>query len=215
MAVFLPGLGGYAGLVLADLWVRKPASVDWDAAAALPASGEAAVRVLDQLDVTAGETLLVLGATGSVGTVATQLAVARGVTVVAAVRRADLAVAEGYGAIPVEYGPQLGDAVRAAAGRVDAVLDAARSSDLPAAIAMAGGPGRVVTLTNPDAAALGATLSGPVPERIPAALAETMAALAAGTLVLRPRAVVPLADAAGVHAQLEAGTLRAKAVLAI
>ncbi len=63
VAVFLPRLGGYAELVLADYWVRKPPSVGWDAAAALPASGEAAVRVLNLLRIAPGETLLLLGGT--------------------------------------------------------------------------------------------------------------------------------------------------------
>ncbi|GAA2532369.1 hypothetical protein Ahu01nite_097060 [Winogradskya humida] len=54
VAVFLPRLGGYAELVLADHWARKPESVAWTDAAAVPASGEAAVRVLGQLGVTSG-----------------------------------------------------------------------------------------------------------------------------------------------------------------
>jgi NADPH:quinone reductase-like Zn-dependent oxidoreductase len=215
VAAFLPGLGGYAELVLADYWVRKPQSVDWDAAAALPASGEAAVRVLNLLRVAPGETLLLLGGTGSVGTVATQLAVARGVRVVAAVRRDDFSAAESLGAIPVEYGEHLADAVRSAVGRVDAVMDAARASDLKTAAELAGGPQRVITLTNPTAGQLGATLSGPIPAEIPAALTEAMTQLAHGNLTLRQRTVRPLADAADVHAQLEAGTLRGKAVLAV
>jgi NADPH:quinone reductase-like Zn-dependent oxidoreductase len=78
VAVFLPRLGGYADLVVADFWVHKPTSVTWTDAAALPASGEAAVRVLDQLTVVEGETVLLLGGAGAVGTVAIQLAVSRG-----------------------------------------------------------------------------------------------------------------------------------------
>ena len=162
-----------------------------------------------------GETLLMLGGTGSVGTIATQLAVARGVRVVAAVRPDDFAVAENLGAIPVEYGEHLAGAVRSAVGRVDAVMDAARASDLKTAVELAGGPQRVITLTNPSAGQLGATLSGPIPAGIPAALTEAMTQLAHGNLVLRHRTVRPLADAADVHAQLEAGTLRSKALLAV
>jgi NADPH:quinone reductase-like Zn-dependent oxidoreductase len=95
VAVFLnPTLGGYAELVRADFWVRKPASVDWEAAAALPASAEAAIRVLNQLGVRTGETLLLLGGAGSVGTIATQIAVARGVKVISAVRPGDFAAAD-------------------------------------------------------------------------------------------------------------------------
>jgi NADPH:quinone reductase-like Zn-dependent oxidoreductase len=53
VAVSLPGLGGYAEHVVASYWVRKPARVGWEAAAALPASGEAAVRGLRLLGVAA------------------------------------------------------------------------------------------------------------------------------------------------------------------
>src|ERR1700686_2844372 len=61
---------------------RKPNAVSWIDAAALPSSAEAAVGVLRQLSVKSGETLLLFGGRGSVGIIATQLAVARGVTVI-------------------------------------------------------------------------------------------------------------------------------------
>ncbi len=215
VAVFLPGLGGYAEHVLADFWVLKSAEVDWQTAAASPAAGEAAVRVLNQLDVQPGEKLLILGAAGSVGTVAVQLAVARNVTVVAAVRHDDFGAAESLGAIPVQYGERLADQVRSAVGGVDGVLDAATASDLRTAAELAGGPDRVITLTNPTAEQIGARRSGPIPAQIPAALSEVMNALAAGRLVLRPHTVVPLADAGRVHAGMEAGTIRSKTLLAI
>ncbi|MGD0069157.1 MAG: hypothetical protein ABSB76_37760 [Streptosporangiaceae bacterium] len=86
-----------------------------------------------------------------------------------------------------------------------------RASDMETAAELAGGPQRVITLTNPSAEQLGATISGP----IPAALTEAMKQLAAGNLILRDRTARPLADAADVHAQLEAGTLRSKALLAV
>src|SRR4029453_3235951 len=57
VAVSLPALGGYAEYVVASYWVRKPAGVSWEDAAAVPASGEAAVRALRLLNVAAGETL--------------------------------------------------------------------------------------------------------------------------------------------------------------
>lgn len=204
VAAFLPGLGGYADLVLADYWVRKPGRVSWEDAAALPASGEAAVRVLNQLAVTASDTVLVLGGTGSVGIIATQIAVARGARVVTAVRRQDFAVAAELGASPVEYGPGLVAAVREI-GAVDAVVDAATGSDLAAAVEIAGGPDRVVTLSNHTAAEHGVRLSGPDPAGAPAALQEAMTRLADGGLTLRTRTTLPLADAATAHARLESG----------
>ncbi len=211
VAVFLPGLGGYAEQVVADHWVVKPASVTWADAAALPASGEAAVRVLKLLGAAPGETLLILGGAGSVGLVATQLAVAAGVQVVSAVRQDDFALAQQLGATPIDYTRPLDEKVE----QVDAVLDASGHSDLATAIRLAGGPGRVVTLADPRGPQLGVTLSGPEPAGVTAALAEAMARLAAGDLTLRPQAEFPLAGAAEVHAALEAGTLRKKAVLEV
>src|SRR6476661_787151 len=83
VAALLPSLGGYGEYVLAAAWTPKPPQVSWYDAGALPASVEAAVGVLRQLDVAEGETLLVLGAGGSVGIIATQLAVRQGLKVIA------------------------------------------------------------------------------------------------------------------------------------
>lgn len=210
VAVLLPRLGGYAGSVLADFWVRKPAAVAWTDAAALPASGEAAVRVLDQLAVTAGQTVLVLGGAGSVGRIAIRLAVTLGATVVAAVRPADFADVRRLGAEPIDYAEPL-----AKAGRVDAVFDASGRTDLPAAIELAGSADRVITLSDPRGPGLGVKLSNIVPDLVGAALTRVMTLLAAGELELQPQTVFPLADAAAVHARLESGALRGKALLEI
>src|ERR1700761_2624549 len=113
VAVFLPELGGYAGQVLARYWVRVPEAVSGPDAAALPASGEAAARVVDEVGVTAGETVLIAGAAGSVGLVASQLAAARGARVIAAVRPGDFDLAAKVGATPVAYGDGLAARVRA------------------------------------------------------------------------------------------------------
>src|SRR3954470_7665010 len=75
VAAFYFALGGYAEYVLAEAWTIKPASVSWDDAGALPGSAEAAARVLRELEVKNGETLLLFGGGGSVGVMATQFAV--------------------------------------------------------------------------------------------------------------------------------------------
>ncbi len=130
-------------------------------------------------------------------------------------RREDVGVAESLGAIPVQYGERLAEQVRSTAGSVDAVLDAPTASDLRTAAELAGGPARVITLTNPSAEQIGGSLSGPIPAQIPAALSEVMNVLADGRLLLRPYTVVPLADAGRVHAGMEARTIRSKTLLAI
>ena len=52
------------GRTVASTWTRKPESVWWIDAAALPSSAEAAAGVLRQLNVKNGETLLLFGGGG-------------------------------------------------------------------------------------------------------------------------------------------------------
>jgi Alcohol dehydrogenase GroES-like domain len=138
VASLLPALGGYGEYALASSWTPKPPEVTWGDAAALPASAEAAVGTLKQLGLTGGETLLVLGAAGSVGMIATQLAVFRGATVVGAAASRDHNLVRDLGAVPVSYGPGLADRVRQIVPSVHAVLDAAGKGGLPDAIDLAG-----------------------------------------------------------------------------
>src|SRR5579859_6917774 len=107
VTALLLGLGGYAEYAVASIWTRKPDTVSWIDAAALPSSAEAAVGVLRQLNVKSGETLLLFGGGGSVGIIATQLAVARGIKVISAVGEHDETLARELGATPVRYGAGL------------------------------------------------------------------------------------------------------------
>jgi NADPH:quinone reductase-like Zn-dependent oxidoreductase len=174
------GLGGYGEYAIASSWTHKPPNVSWSGAAALPASAEAAVGILKQLEVTGGETLLILGAAGSVGMVATQLAVAEDLTVIGAASPRDHELVRNLGAVPVGYGAGLADRVREISPSVDAVLDAAGKGGLPDAITLAGGPARVMTLADVHAAEMGVAFSVGTPDRAPEAVDRTMPLLAAG-----------------------------------
>jgi len=144
VTALLFSLGGYAEYAVASIWARKPDAVSWTDAAALPSSAEAAAGVLRQLHVKPGETLLLFGGGGSAGVIATQLAAAQGITVISAVGEHDEALARELGATPVRYGASLPGRVRAL-GPVDAVFDAAGKGVLADAVALAGGPQRVIT----------------------------------------------------------------------
>src|SRR5260221_7691814 len=124
VTALLVGLGGYAEYAAASIWTRKPDPVSWIDAAALPSSAEAAVGVLRHLNVKSGETLLLVGGGGSVGIIATQLAVARGIKVISAVGEHDETLARELGATPVRYGAGVAGRGRAL-GAVDAGFDAA------------------------------------------------------------------------------------------
>jgi NADPH:quinone reductase-like Zn-dependent oxidoreductase len=96
---------------------------------------------------------------------------------------------------------------------VDAVFDAAGKGVLAEAIALAGGPGRVITLSDPAAADFGVTLSQPTPDRAPGALDETMALLAGGRLRLRAHKTTAMQQAAEAHRQLENGNVHERIIL--
>ena len=209
----LLGLGGYGEYALASSWTPKPPNVSWTDAAALPASAEAAVGILKQLGAAKGETLLILGAAGSVGMIATQLAVSRGVRVIGAASPRDHDLVRDLGGVPVTYGAGLTELVREVSPSVDAVLDAAGKGQLKDALALAGGPARVMTLADDHAADLGVALSAPTPDRAPEAVDQTMPLLASGGLRLRRQRHLPLADAAEAHRLLDKGEAHEKLVL--
>ena len=85
------GLWAEQALVMAAHLARRPATLDPVLAGGLPVAGLTARQALDQLAVSAGTRLLITGASGSTGTIALQLAVHDGATVVAtaAARHAD------------------------------------------------------------------------------------------------------------------------------
>jgi NADPH:quinone reductase-like Zn-dependent oxidoreductase len=214
VTALLFGLGGYAEYAVASIWTRKPEQVSWLDAAALPSSAEAAVGVLRQLNITSGETLLLFGGGGSVGIIATQLAVVRGIKVISAVGEHDETLARELGATPVRYGAGVADRVRAL-GAVDAVFDATGRGVLADAVALAGGPERVITLSDPAAADFGVTLSQPTPARAPGALDEAIALLAEGRLRLRAHRSMPIQHAADAHRLLESGAVHERVVLTL
>src|ERR1700748_815282 len=203
VAAWLPSLGGYGEHALAAAWTPKPPQVSWTDAAALPASVEAALGVLRQLEVAVGETLLVLGAGGSVGIIATQLAIRQGLKVIGAVGPRDEALTRALGATPVRYGSTLLSDVREITDRVDATIDAAGKGGLEDAITLTGGFDRVITLADGHAAELGVLLAGPTPDRAPDAVDIGMELLASGELRLRSQRSVPMSAAAEAHRLLE------------
>jgi NADPH:quinone reductase-like Zn-dependent oxidoreductase len=213
VAAWLPSLGGYGEYALAVAWTPKPPSVAWSDAGALPASAEAAVGVLRQLGVTEGETLLILGAGGSVGVIATQLAVRQGLRVIGAVGERDEALSRELGATPVRYRNDLLANVREVADRVDATFDAAGKGGLEGAVTLTGGPERVITLADEHAAELGVRLSVPTPDRAPDGVDIGMRLLASGELRLRSQQSLPMSQAAEAHRLLEQGHAHHKLLL--
>ncbi len=207
--------GAYAQHALLGNAVRKPAGVSFEQAVAVPVAGETAQRVLDQLQVKAGETLLLHGAAGAVGAVAVQLAVAAGVTVVGTASEANHQYLRSLGATPVAYGDGLVDRVRAVAPVVDAVFDAAGQGGLKESIDLRGGTERIVTIADMSAGDLGVVVSagGTDPEVARGWLTQQLQLAADGQLKVRIADTFSLADAAKAQEISEAGHAKGKLVL--
>ena len=207
--------GGYAEYALATTVAPKPAGLGWAEAASLPVAAETALRVLRVLEVTQGDTLLIHGAAGGVGTVAVQLAIARGATVVGTASEANHDHLRELGAIPVLYGDGLVERVRAAApDSVDAVFDAAGRGALPDSIELRGGASRIVTIADPAAFGLGIPFSGEA-ARDAGDLAEVARLAADGRLRVTVAETYPLEKAPAAHEVVATGHGRGKVVLLV
>ena len=208
-AVFGLASGTYATRILAtavDLQ-RKPDDLSWEQAASLSVAAETAFRALEELRVTSGESLLVHGGAGSVGSMAVRFARARGIRVIASARRERHDYLGSLGATAVVDPSD--------AGQVDAALDAAGNDALAALIAVTGGRERVLTLANaPRAAEHGVRYSrGNSATYLAPALKLALALYSEGVPQLPVNRAFPLRGAADAHRLGEKGRLNSKMVL--
>ena len=212
--VFGRGSHTQAEYAVLDAWALKPASVDWAVAAATGVVAETAERVLRLLGVTAGSTLFIDGGAGGVGSATTQIAKARGATVIASASEARQDYLREIGAIPVVYGEGIVDRVRALdAGKIDAVLDAVGKTPIEDLISLAPEPSQVVSIANFSAAAAGARVTGGAGDSQPMkALAEAADLLEQSKLVIKIQ-TFPFDRAAEAYQTSLDGHARAKLVL--
>jgi NADPH:quinone reductase-like Zn-dependent oxidoreductase len=148
-------VGGGTWAELTTLNVRAvapaPPSLDPVEAACLPLAGLTAYQSLvEVLEVGAGDTVLIHAATGGVGTMATQIAVARGARVVGTCSEPNHELLRTLGGEPTVYGDGLVDRVRELApDGVDAVLDLIGGEALDTTGELLRRAGRVVSVTEP------------------------------------------------------------------
>ena len=132
----------------------KPASLGFGEAANLLLAGATAADMLDVTGVTAGETVLVHGASGAVGVSVLQQAAMIGAHVVGTASESSFETVRRFGGTPVAYGDGLADRVRAAApDGVVAALDCVGTDEaVDVSLALVGDRDRIVTIAAPERA---------------------------------------------------------------
>ncbi|WP_258055935.1 NADP-dependent oxidoreductase [Streptomyces sp. Ru62] len=206
--------GGLAELVSADVRtpVHKPRTMSFAEAAGLPLAGLTAYRaVVRALRVRQGETLLVHGAAGGVGSLAAQIGRARGARVVGTASARDHAYLRSLGVLPVAYGEGVAQRVLGVPAGADAVLDTVGGGTLVSAAGTVRPGGRVASVAETG-------LPGVVPVfcRLGGDDLKAVAELAdAGRLRVRVGATFPLERAAEAQGVLAAGGTRGNVVVAM
>jgi enoyl reductase len=199
--------------ISADHIIIKPAGMPWAEAGVLSVCGQTAHIALSELRVGAGDTVLVHGAAGGVGTMAVQLARAWGAQVIGTAGERNHDYLRELGATPVAYGPGLVDRVRALAPEgVDAAFDAAGRDAIAPSLELVKDRERVGTIGDyRGAQQYGVRMLGGT--RTAARLAELAELHTEGKLRIHLQAAYPFAQAAQAHRDVESGHVRGKVVL--
>ncbi|ACZ91957.1 NADP-dependent oxidoreductase [Streptosporangium roseum] len=210
-------LGAYAEQIVLDAGAvaPAPARATPEQAATLPLNGLTADQALDLAGLTTGQTLLVTGAAGGVGGYAVELAVTRGLRVVAVAGAGDEELVRSLGAeFFVPRDAELGSAVRELVpGGTHGAIDAA-AVGTATLTAVRNGGSLVAVLGGAAPVPLRGTRVANVWIRADGARLAELARLAdEGRLTLRVAGALPLAEAAAAHERLAAGGLRGRLVL--
>ncbi|MBB2942640.1 enoyl reductase [Actinoplanes lutulentus] len=139
--------------VPAENVVIKPDHLDFPTAAGLVAASQTASGAIEELEIGTGDVLLLHAAAGSVGTIATQLAIRAGATVIGTASPNNHDYLRELGALPVAYRSGLIEAVRATGLRPTVALDAAGGEAIAWSIALGVPAERVGTIVDDKAAA--------------------------------------------------------------
>ena len=214
-SVFGSGSATYAEHALLDSWARKPEGLSFPEAAGYPIPVETAIRILDAVGVGDGDTVLVSGAAGGVGSATVQFARERGATVIGTASEGNHDYLRSLGAIPTTYGHGLVERVRALGPHgVDAALDIAGSGVIPDLIELTGDANRVISIADFSAGQHGAQVSG-TPKNRPRAFAEAARLFEAGKLTLPVARAYKLHEAHAAHADSERGHVAGRTIIEV
>ena len=203
-------------VVPADQLTPKPPNVSWDAAGALFVAGTTAYAAVRAVGVSSGDTVVVSGAAGGVGSLTVQLAVLTRATVIGLAGERNHQWLLEHGAIPVAYGDGVAGRIREVSdGRVDAFIDTFGSGYVALAVDELGvAPDRVDTIIDWAAAQqYGVKMEGTAAASSAGVLAELAELVDDGRLEVPIAKTYPLEDVRDAFRELEQRHTRGKIVL--
>ena len=203
--------------IAADRVIPKPNGVPWDVAGSLYIAGTTARACVDAVRVRRGDTVVVAGAAGGVGILATQLAVLAGAAVVATASKENHGFLTSIGAIPVEYGKGLADRIRKIVpDGVDAFIDAHGEGNVEVAVSLGVDRDRINTIADHVARKkYGVKGDGTAAVAPREALIDLARLIAAGELQLPIAATFPLDQVRAAYERLGKGHGLGKIVLEV
>jgi NADPH:quinone reductase-like Zn-dependent oxidoreductase len=199
-----------------DKLVHRPPHVPWEEAGSLFVVGTTAYAAVRAVALEVGDTVVVSGAAGGVGSIAVQLARMEGATVIGVAGPDDHAWLAEHGVIPVEYGDGVEDRIKEAAeGKpIDAFIDTRGGGYVELAIELGVKPDRIDTITDfPAAAKYHVKTDGNSKGASADVLEELAGLIDAGELELRIAQVYPLSDVREAYRALEQDHPKGKIVL--
>jgi NADPH:quinone reductase-like Zn-dependent oxidoreductase len=213
---FTDNRASQAELVVVDAKnaTRRPPGVSWEAAGALFVAGTTAYATVRAVSPKAGDTLVVAGAAGGVGSLAVQLGRLAGATVIGLASEGNHQWLIEHGVIPISYGDGVVGRIRAAAAKVDAFIDTFGGSYVEVALDLGVKPKRVDTIADFQAGEkYGVKTDGTGAAATAAVLAELADLIDQGKLEVPIAGVYPLDRVRDAFAELERGHTRGKIVL--
>lgn len=195
--------------------VKRPPNVSWEAAGGLGVAGTTAYAAVRAVAPTTGETVVVSGAAGGVGSLAVQLARRAGAAVIGLAGEHNHQWLSEHGVIAVSYGDGVAERIRAAAADgVDAFIDTFGGGYVELAMALGVQPQRIDTIIDFQAAQEhGVKTDGSAAGASAQVLAELAQLIDDGELEVPIAHVYPLEQVQDAYRELERRHTRGKIVL--
>jgi NADPH:quinone reductase-like Zn-dependent oxidoreductase len=202
-------------VVDADHLIPKPSDVPWEAAGALFVAGTTACAAVRAVGAAGGDTVVVTGAAGGVGSFAVQLADHVGAAVLGIASERHHEWLRRHGVTPVAYGEGVADRIRDAAdGKIDAFIDTVGGDYVEFALALGVERDRINTIVDFQAGEkYGVKTDGNRAGASAEVLAELARLVEQGQLEVPIADVYPLAQVQHAYRELEQGHMRGKIVL--